>query len=82
LLLCFSGNYESKTVFLPFFEVTEIILPLHQLKTQTVLFFLELEKIYCRLRFGSEERGGGGEETMVKERGVVVEVEGCAGGGV
>jgi hypothetical protein len=46
----------------------------------TTVFFLELEKIHCRLRFGPEERGGGGEEMMVEERGVVAEVEGCANG--
>jgi hypothetical protein len=45
------------------------------------VFFLELEKIHCRLRFGPEERGGGGEEMTVEERGVVAEVEGCANRG-
>jgi hypothetical protein len=30
-------------------------------------FFLGLEKIHCRLRFGLEERGGGREETAVEE---------------
>jgi hypothetical protein len=44
------------------------------------VFFLELKKIHCPLRFGREERGGGGEETTVEERGVVAEVEGCANG--
>jgi hypothetical protein len=32
-------------------------------------FFLGLEKIHGRLCFGLEERGGGGVETAVEERG-------------